>query len=115
MNFQVDEKGSCEILRMSGRLDLAGAEDAEKFFGEYRAQAIDGRRLIVSFGGVPYISSSGLRVLVAALNDIKKAGGDMVLCGMNIAVEEVFQFAGLDTVFRIYPEEKEAFAALAAS
>ncbi len=112
MEFKLDEKGTCEILRIKGRLDLAGAEEAETYFMRFRSEAVKGRKLIISFAEVPYISSSGLRVLVAALNDIQKRGGEMVLCEMNVAVEEVFQFAGLDTVFRIYREEKEAFAAI---
>ncbi|MCB2155877.1 STAS domain-containing protein [bacterium] len=115
MEFQIDEKGACEVIRMEGRLDLAGAEAAEGFFNEFRSKPMKGRQLIVSFKDVPYISSSGLRVLVAALNDIQEKGGAMVLCDMNVAVEEVFQFAGLDTVFRIYREEDEAYSELAKS
>ena len=115
MEFQIDEKGACEIVRLQGRLDLAGAEDAETFFTDFRAKPMKGRQLIVCFRGVPYISSSGLRVLVAALNDIQQKGGEMVLCDMNVAVEEVFEFAGLDTVFRIFREENEAYSALTAS
>ncbi|MEQ8821587.1 MAG: STAS domain-containing protein [Sumerlaeia bacterium] len=114
MEVERMNRDECDILRLKGRLDLAGAEAIEGFFKEYRMEPMQGRRVIVNFAEVPYISSSGLRVLVSALNDVKEQGGEMVLCEMNVGVEEVFEFSGLNDVFKIYREEDDALQAVSA-
>lgn len=112
MDIRADHVGDCRILRLNGRLDLAGAGDAEKFLASLAKLGEGCLKLVLDFSGVSFISSSGLRVLVASLNQMRNAGGDLVLCKMNVAVEEVFAFSGLDGIFRIFREESEALAAL---
>ncbi len=114
MQIEARREGTIEILEMNGRLDLAGAEIAERFYKDFRQSLKPKTLLIVSFKNVEYISSSGLRVLLAAFKEIQAGGGAMVLCDMNVAVEEVFNFAGLDSVFRIYPTMAEAQEGVAA-
>lgn len=114
MQIEARQEGGVEVLEMKGRLDLAGAEIAERFYKDYRQRLQPKTLLIVSFRDVEYISSSGLRVILSAFKEIQAGGGTMVLCEMNVAVEEVFRFAGLDTVFRIYASVPEAVEALGA-
>lgn len=106
-------EGAVDVIELDGRLDLTGAEDAERFFLDYRLTLRDAALVIVSMREVDYISSSGLRVLIAAFKDIQKKGGQMALSDMNVAVEEVFRFAGLyDAFFRIFPTTAQALAHL---
>lgn len=114
MDIRADHVGECRVLRLKGRLDLAGAGDADKFLTALAKHGEGCLKLVLDFEGVDFISSSGLRVLVSSLSATRAAGGDLVLCKMNVAVEEVFAFSGLDTVFRIFREEAEALSALAA-
>ncbi|MDX2175330.1 MAG: STAS domain-containing protein [Candidatus Sumerlaeia bacterium] len=114
MEIKHDSTGELDVVRLKGRLDLAGAEVAEEFFAKFRKSVTSGTALVVSFRDLLYISSSGLRVLLAAFKDLQAKGGHMVLCEMNVSVEEVFRFAGLDAVFRIYATEREASESLAA-
>ncbi len=111
MEFNTKQVGKVEVIEVKGRLDLAGAEIAEKFFDKFLGSGIGEKNILVDFEGVDYISSSGLRVLVSALKEIQQQGGNMMLCNMNISVEEVFQFAGLDGVFQIYQTPEDAFRA----
>lgn len=115
MELNVRQAGNVEVLHIKGRLDLAGSESAEKFFIDYRMSMKPGLRLCVNFHDVEYVSSSGLRVLIAAFKEVQQKGGEMSLCEMNVAVEDVFRFAGLDTVFRIFPNEAQAIEALASA
>lgn len=112
MDIRADHVGDCRVLRLKGRLDLAGAGDADKFLSALTKHSEGCLKLVLDFENVGFISSSGLRVLVASLNQARAAGGDLVLCKMNVAVEEVFAFSGLDMVFRIFRDEAEALAAL---
>ena len=114
MEIKHDSTGELDVVRLKGRLDLAGAGVAEEFFTKFRKAVTTETALVVNFRELHYISSSGLRVLLAAFKDLQGKGGHMVLCEMNVAVEEVFRFAGLDAVFRIYPTEREATESFAA-
>lgn len=113
MNVTTRTAEQCEVVVLKGRLDLAGADIAEKHMKELRMRLAPGSLVVVNLSGVEYISSSGLRVVIATFKEIQAKGGEMVLAQMNPAVEEVFRFAGLDTVFRIFPSEAEALLALA--
>lgn len=114
MQIVASREGNVEVLEMAGRLDLAGAEAAEKFYHEFRQSLVPKTLLVVGFSKVEYISSSGLRVLLSAFKEIQAGGGTMVLCDMNVSVEEVFRFAGLDSIFRIYTTKAEALDGVSA-
>jgi anti-anti-sigma factor len=59
-------------------------------------------------GGVEYISSAGLRAMVALLRECKKHKGDVRLATPSDRVVEVLSLAGLDTLFDVYDSEAAA-------
>jgi len=63
---------------------------------------------ITALSEVTFISSAGLRSLVAALKQAKKEKGDLRLAEMGTKVKEVFEITGLSTVFSIYHSAEEA-------
>lgn len=108
MDVKFEEFDKGQVIYLSGRLDMAGAEEVESSMGQLRAAPLEGKVIIVSFADVHYISSSGLRTIVAAFNHIHDQNGKMVLCQMDIGVHEVFEFAGLTEVFTITETVEEA-------
>ena len=69
-----------------------------------------GRCLLINLCDLDYISSSGLRVLLAALKRLKKDGGTLrIACG-NPQILEVFTMAGFHRIFSISPDEAAALA-----
>lgn len=57
--------------------------------------------LILDFAGCDFVSSAGLRVLVAAFKILKKRGGQMKLINIGKNFGEVLNITGLDVVFGI--------------
>ena len=108
MDVRVEQNENLWQFHLEGRLDLAGAEAVENAFNPLKSQKLFGCTLIIDFSGVHYISSSGLRVIVACFNHLEEQEGRMILCGMDIAVREVFDFAGLSDVFTISESINEA-------
>lgn len=100
------------VLNLEGRLDVGTSPALERRLQE----AFDGggRRVVLDLGGLEYVSSAGLRVLLAALDRLEKAAGRMVLSGTRGYVLEVFDVAGLATVFPMVPTLEEAEARVAA-
>lgn len=76
---------------------------------EEKLQAVKEQpRVLVDLTGVHYISSAGLRVLLALAKDINRRQGVLRLCGLTETVREVFDIAGFSQIFQIYPTQEEA-------
>ncbi len=66
--------------------------------------------LIVDLGGVTFMDSTGLGVLVGRLKMVRQREGTMRLVCAHERVLKVFTITGLDKVFEIYPSVDEALA-----
>ncbi len=94
------------LLTPQGRLDAAGARPLERELKEHIA---GGRtRLIVCLKETRYVSSNGLRVLLAALKSARTHGGALKLCCLTPRLVEIFEMAGFDRVFEIYENQERA-------
>lgn len=113
MEVSVHESGQIEELVLKGRMDAVGANIVEEFLnGFLDGRGIEGRRILVNFEDVDYISSGGLRVFVGAIKKLHPAGSKIALFGMNVQVEEIFLFAGFDSIFPIRREKASAVQVL---
>ena len=68
-------------------------------------------RLVVDLSGVSYIDSSGLAVLIEAMQNVEAYGGRFFLAGLQEKVRPIFEIARLDQVFIIFPHVDAALAA----
>ena len=85
------------IIEVSGRLDTITAPELEKAI----AEDIDGtKNLVLDIKGVEYISSAGLRVLLAAQKKMQKIGS-MKLTNVCEEVMEVFEMTGFADILVI--------------
>lgn len=82
------------VLTVSGRLDTTTAPELDAKIGEIGP---DVKKLVMDFIKLEYISSAGLRVLLAAQKKMSKQGR-MVLINVNATVKEVFEITGFSDV-----------------
>ena len=95
-----------QIITPQGRLDAAGTRPLE---AELKQRiAVGETRLIVDLQKTRYISSNGLRVLLAALKQAKKRGGTLKLCGLAARLQEIFAMAGFDRLFEVFETCEQA-------
>ena len=98
--------GNIWIVSSRGRLDQSLNPQLEQSLTDLLE---DGHtRFIINLSEVTYINSGGLRCLVSAWRRAKEQGGDLVLCGLNPRLEEIFSLVGFDRVFHIYNTYDEA-------
>jgi len=96
------------ILSIAGRIDTSTAPDLEQAINR---QIDEQKRLILlDFSGVTYISSGGLRVLLATAKKLKNPGDKFALCSLSPEVLKILKLAGFTSIFSIYPSEGEALA-----
>jgi anti-sigma B factor antagonist len=67
-------------------------------------------KLVVDLSRVSYIDSSGLAVLIEAMQGVEEYGGSFIIAGMQETVRSIFEIARLDQVFRIFPNVDSALA-----
>jgi anti-anti-sigma factor len=65
-------------------------------------------RILVTFSGVRYLSSSMLAKTARVHRKAEAAGGRLALCAMAPEVYRLFQVARLDRMLNIYRDEREA-------
>jgi anti-anti-sigma factor len=88
------------VVQVQGRIDSSTANE----LGAALSHTIeDGyHQLVLDIGGVDYMSSAGLREMVAALKKVRNRGGDMRVAQVNERVFEVLEMSGLNTIFQIF-------------
>ena len=59
------------------------------------------KELVLDFANVEYISSAGLRVLLAMEKTMRRQGGKMKLQHLNAAIKEIIRLAGFLQVMNI--------------
>jgi anti-sigma B factor antagonist len=108
--MKIDQKiiNNMPVLTVSGRIDATTAEDLKRTLDSL----IDGNfaTILIDLAGVEYISSVGLRILLAALKKVRPKQGDVKLAALQPFVGEVFEIAGFTKLFTIYPNEADALS-----
>jgi anti-sigma B factor antagonist len=69
------------------------------------------KRLVVDLSRVPYVDSSGIAVLIGAMQSLELEGGVFMLAGAQEAVQTILESARLDQYFRLFPSVEAALAA----
>ncbi len=106
MQMSVKTANEVKVLAFEGSLDTQTSPDAQTQL----TQLIEGgdRKILVNFEKLHYISSAGLRILLAAAKQLKTADGELRICDLNEVVKEVFDISGFSTIFKIFESETDA-------
>lgn len=98
-------------VTLDGRLDIAGTAAIEQPF----AFATTGRaaRIIIDLSGVTFMTSIGIRLLVATARAQTNRGGSVVLAAAPPLVQQVLETAGIDQLIQMVATTDEARAAMA--
>ena len=97
MMIEIKKNDENTIVEIVGRLDTTTAPSLEKTLNDDMG---DTKNLILDLKGLEYISSAGLRVLLAAQKKMQQVGAMKVI---NVCEEvmEVFEITGFADIFTI--------------
>ena len=100
------------LVAFAGQLDSNTSPAAQLAIDGILASG--GRKLVVDFTALDYISSAGLRVLLGAAKRLRGGGGGggLRLFGLNESVREVFQISGFSTILTVCATEADALKGL---
>ena len=97
MDIHEDKTEDVVVLALAGRLDALTAGDLRtKIF-----ELIDGgeQHVLLDLASLDYVSSAGLRVLLAAQKRLAGVRGSIALCSPGDHVEQVLHLCGFSTIF----------------
>ncbi|MBQ8128784.1 MAG: STAS domain-containing protein [Clostridia bacterium] len=95
INSRMDAGTLC--VSVEGRLDTMTAPELEAALGRDMPAA---EQLVLDFSKLDYISSAGLRVLLAAHKTMSRKGG-MKVIHVNEIVKEVFDVTGFSDILTV--------------
>ncbi len=106
MEFSHDRSGDTLVVTASGRVDGSNASD---FLESLQGMFDPGdQRIILDLGGLEYISSAGLRVLLMAAQNLDKQNKSFSICSLTEAVGDVFRISGFDQIINVFSSVDDA-------
>lgn len=96
------------VARVGGSMDTASAPR----FQEELETRLDqgGKDFVVELAELEYITSAGLRAILAVAKKIKAAGGGICFCCLTGMVSEVFEMSFFTQMFTIHDTLDQALA-----
>lgn len=109
MQIETATHGDLLEVAPKGRLDSNTSPELEKAL----LDRIGGgqTKITIDFGGIDYVSSAGLRVLLVAAKRTAAAKGQFSMHSMSSEIREVFEISGFLTILKVYPDLNAVLAA----
>jgi anti-sigma B factor antagonist len=108
MEVTVEKMKRCELVTLSGQIDSASAPELEQQFLDLIEAG--SKNLVLNFRNVEFISSPGLKALLAAQIRTRKKipPGEVVISEISPKMKEILDLVGLHHLFKYYDSDVEA-------
>ena len=106
MDMHVREQGAFTVVAPRQKLDTGTAPEAQQGLSDLLDRGV--RRIVLDFADVAYVSSAGLRVLLATAKRLRAGGGELRVCSLNETVKEVFDISGFSELFPVFSSARDA-------
>lgn len=98
MNMEKTKTGDILAVKVEGRLDTNTSEQFQK-------EVMDGLEgtecLKLDCSSLEYVSSAGLRALLALQKTMGEHGGEMILCNVDEIIMDLFEMTGFADILTI--------------
>ena len=107
MQLTHSEKNGYSVIEFEGSLDTGTSPAVEKEINTLIENGTE--KFVFNFQKTKYMSSSGLRVLLATAKRLK-GKGELKISNLNEVITEVFDVSGFSTILNVYKTEEEALS-----
>jgi anti-anti-sigma factor len=108
MEIQNRQAGDVTVISLQGSIDAMTAPKTTELIRGHIANG--NTKLVTDFSGVDYISSAGLRVLLAAIKESRSQGGDLRLTSVQPDVLRVLNLSGFTNILKLFDTLDAAIA-----
>ena len=100
-------KNDIVTIRLEGK--VMGGPDATMFHGKLHEYINSGKkRIIIDLGGVEWMSSVGLGMLISALTTAKNNQSELKLANVTKSIQSLLTITRLTTIFETFESVDEA-------
>jgi anti-anti-sigma factor len=96
------------IIDLSGEINAFADQELDAVYTE--AEGTGSKSILLNFGNVTYINSTGIALIVGLLARARKAQRRLAVCGLSDHYQEIFQITRLVDFMTIYPDETSLVA-----
>ena len=97
MNVTIQEQDGNMVAILEGNLNTAVAAATEKAMSPLND--VEGKDIIIDCTNLEYISSAGLRIFLAILQNVQERGVHVYIKGLSDALNDVFVITGFSNIF----------------
>ncbi|MGE5248842.1 MAG: STAS domain-containing protein [Bacteroidota bacterium] len=105
LSIDTDMRRAVGLMRVSGRVDSETAPQLDRALSQLLA---DRSNVVLNLQGVDYLSSAGLRAMVKAYQEARRAGGDVRLSAVSEPIEVILRTVGMMQMLKMFPSDQEA-------
>ena len=106
MEIETRKQENATVVSVTGKMDAVSSPELEKELSQLMAEGEKG--FVIDLGELDYISSAGLRVILAAAKRLKEKEGKILLASLQDMVREVFEISGFSAIIPIYESVESA-------
>ena len=106
MEIQTRKEKAAVVVSVKGRMDAVTAPEFDKNMIDLISKGE--KAFVVNLGELDYMSSAGLRSILALAKKLKEREGKIIFAGLRGPVEEVFKISGFQSIFKIFDSEETA-------
>lgn len=108
MHIATEKEKNTIVVSVEGKIDAITAPEFEKALLNLISQGEF--FYLLNFSELEYISSAGLRSILAVAKQVKAKGGNIIFSGLRRPVKDVFNMSGFVTIFKIFETREDALA-----
>ena len=110
MEISKRKEKDAQVISLKGRLDAVTTPLLEKDLTELMAGGE--RFLVLNLRDLEYISSAGLRTILAVTKRLRAKQGKLLLASLKSVVREVFDISGFSSIIPIFESVDAAISGL---
>jgi anti-anti-sigma factor len=108
VEIAIRDVNDVKVVKIEGELNTVSSPEAQQQLDQLREQGA--KKILLDMTKLDFISSAGLRVLLATAQELKQDGGDLRVCSLNESVKEVFDISGFSNLLMVLDDETEALS-----
>jgi len=108
MEIKVEQRDKVTVVIPIGDIDALTAKEVSAFLDSQLREGEN--QLVADLSQVGYMSSAGLRALLAALKEARHQKGDFRLAAAQDNVRQVLEMSGFTGIFQVFATVEEGVA-----
>ena len=108
LEASVRQEANAAVISLYGEIDSFAEGTLNKAYDA--AEALGKGAVLLNFGRVDYINSTGIALIVGLLARARKSGRRLLTSGLSAHYIEIFQITRLSDFMSLYPDEATALA-----